>query len=154
MKRFFMLLTALLVSTVCFAQSRISISDACYYDNYIGAMQTYDLNATVRRLANKGFSVINREYAYGEGAGGNNMRFTYITMYQRSTNTKVEVSDYGIESITFGSTNSLYEFINEAVYSGYVKKSGSIYVMTKTVDFGIESFELRGRMIVFTISVP
>lgn len=155
MKRVLLLLGALLCISVSSAQNRISFCDICGVDSENPKfLFTYSLEDMIKNLARKGFVITNTEYAYGEGAGGAIVPFKLVTMYQRSTNTKVYIDSQGPGSIYFNSVDDAYQFAAEADYLGYVKRNGSHFQVTFETIFGVDGFSIKGRELSFEVSVP
>lgn len=154
MKKTFLLLIIVLLSTICFAQERISILDICYYDKNMNEICTHEQDAVIKNLQKKGFKITNTEYEYGEGAGGYTVLFKYVTMYQHKSATTVTIGNEGVYAIEFKTTSDAEEFAANAVSTGYFTEKDGRFIITRDPDFGITSFEIDGKAIGFALSVP
>ena len=154
MKKTFLFLITVLLSTICFAQERISILDICYYDKNTNEINTYEQETVIKKLQKKGFKITNTEYEYGEGAGGYTVLFKYVTMYQHKSATTVTIGNEGVYAIEFKTTSDAEEFAANAVFTGYFTEKDGRFIITRDPDFGITSFEIDGKAIGFALSVP
>jgi hypothetical protein len=153
MKKLTLLIAAIFISAVCFAQ-RVSMADFCYKDLRYDSVETFSDQEIIEHLAIKGFAVIKTEYYYGEGEGGATCRFKEVTLYQRSTNTTV-IIDNGPNAIIFNSVNDARSFIAEATNMQYISYYDSNnYVVNGPLAFGVDGLWQKGNTIEFSISVP
>ena len=154
MKKTFLFLIIVLLSTICCAQERISILDICYYDNNTNEINTHEQDIVIKKLQKKGFKITNTEYEYGEGAGGYTVLFKYVTMYQHKSATTVTIGNEGVYAIEFKTTSDAEEFAANAVFTGYFTEEYGLFCVTRDQTFGITSFKIDGKTIEFALSVP
>ena len=155
MKKTFLFLIIVLLSTICFAQERISILDICYYDKNMNEICTHEQDAVIKNLQKKGFKIIKTEYEDGEGAGGYTMTFKYITMRQTKFATTSTIGPEGTYSIEFKTNSEAREFAANAVRTGFfTKEEDNWYKTTREPIFGISDFKIKCNVIEFILSVP
>lgn len=155
MKKTFLFLIIVLLSTICFAQERISILDICYYDKNMNEICTHEQDAVIKNLQKKGFKIIKTEYEYGEGAGGYTMTFKYVTMRQTKFATTSTIGPEGTYSIEFKTNSEAREFAANAVRTGFfTKEEDNWYKTTREPIFGISDFKIKCNVIEFILSVP
>jgi hypothetical protein len=155
MKKLTLLIAAIFVTTVCFAQRvSISITDFCYKIPNSEMIDTYGDMTIVGQLAIKGFVVTDVEQYSGVGAGGAIYRFRKVTLYQESTETTV-IIDQGPCEIIFKSADNVRSFLTEAINMRYITPEDSYYIpVGEEAPFGITSLWQRGNSVVFSVSVP
>ena len=155
MKKTFLFLIIVLLSTICFAQERISILDICYYDKNMNEICTHEQDAVIKNLQKKGFKIIKTEYEDGEGAGGYTMTFKYATMRQTKFATTSTIGPEGTYSIEFKTNSEAREFAANAVRTGFfTKEEDNWYKTTREPIFGISDFKIKCNVIEFILSVP
>lgn len=155
MKKTFLFLIIVLLSTICFAQEKISILDICYYDKNMNEICTHEQDAVIKNLQKKGFKIIKTEYEDGEGAGGYTMTFKYVTMRQTKFATTSTIGPEGTYSIEFKTNSEAREFAANAVRTGFfTKEEDNWYKTTREPIFGISDFKIKCNVIEFILSVP
>lgn len=155
MKKTFLFLIIVLLSTICFAQERISILDICYYDKNMNEICTHEQDAVIKNLQKKGFKITNTEYEDSEGAGGYTMTFKYVTMRQTKFATTSTIGPEGTYSIEFKTNSEAREFAANAVRTGFfTKEEDNWYKTTREPIFGISDFKIKCNVIEFILSVP
>ena len=155
MKKTFLFLIIVLLSTICFAQEKISILDICYYDKNMNEICTHEQDAVIKNLQKKGFKIIKTEYEDSEGAGGYTMTFKYVTMRQHKFATTVTIGPEGTYSIEFKTNSEAREFAANAVRTGFfTKEEDNWYKTTREPIFGISDFKIKCNVIEFILSVP
>ena len=155
MKKTFLFLIIVLLSTICFAQEKISILDICYYDKNMNEICTHEQDAVIKNLQKKGFKIIKTEYEDGEGTGGYTMTFKYVTMRQTKFATTSTIGPEGTYSIEFKTNSEAREFAANAVRTGYfTKEEDNWYKTTREPIFGISDFKIKCNVIEFILSVP
>ena len=155
MKKTFLFLIIVLLSTICFAQEKISILDICYYDKNMNEICTHEQDAVIKNLQKKGFKIIKTEYEDSEGAGGYTMTFKYVTMRQTKFATTSTIGPEGTYSIEFKTNSEAREFAANAVRTGFfTKEEDNWYKTTREPIFGISDFKIKSNVIEFILSVP
>lgn len=157
MKKFILLLAAVLLSVAAYAQ-RVSITDFCYEDSQDDVIATFSNQDIINRLKLKGFVTSQVEYFDAIGPGNSVYTVKKITLYQQSTNTKVVIEEFPAEVI-FNSSNEAKVFVAEALRIGYIRPRQNQYepqyVLTGYIDYnGIEYLSINGNKVSFGFSIP
>ena len=155
-------LTLLLLSTICLSVSafaqRVSITDFCYVDSQNDVIATFSKQDIINRLKLKGFVVVDKKVYEPNAEHHLYYTLTVYKLYQRSTNTTVEIEEYP-STITFNSSSEAKAFVSEALKIGYIRPRQNQYepqyVITSYEECnGIESLAIENNVVSFGFWIP